>query len=1344
LKENELYIFGANDRGLHGAGGAGAAMDKRRTLAEISAIPDGTVEKWAVKGETGLMQGNEGESWGIVTVQGKLGGKDETNRMPEDEIIEGIKEVYEYLRENPYIKGYVAYSNELNNKSLNGYTGEEMIKLFNLAGPIPSNAIFSKTWFDTGLLNRSETIVDEGVDPLSTVETETTTEVTEEIDKTSDEIGEVKKDVFRDFERKGWVTGSKESQRAQAIEIQKLMQDLIDPSDYKTLDDMIKAKQGAEYVINKGYATSEKDKNNALAAILLGSFAEEGISQKQLVEKYYVDTEFKTKDQKDRIFAYDGIEIETDFKLGDEQRQALENMIEFMKDPNKRDWTLEGRAGTGKTTIIGLLEKYMKEKLRRFDYTVSYAAPTNAAAAYLALTTAKLGNKNLPSTIPSSIRQNEKTKKWQFTFKVLELLDDDPKSRLFVVDESSMLEEKDIKNLRQAAKASNTKIIFMGDSGQIPAVGDTTAPQKAKPDPKNIPSIFNKGNENKSTLTTVYRQKEGPLLDLLGQMWEDTEYVRRYTNDHDSIKFQPTSTWEKEYLKDFKNDEENNKQDSIIIAYTRKRVKELNAKVRKSLGKGEYANVGDSVIGYIGYQNKQLNQNDLTNAVKYTITNIKKQDSIRVLTVNSQLLTKLKDLGVEGINESTSTNYLQLSDTDSLRFDLTQKDFDKNNKIVSNIFKEIDELRKEAEKKGKKGFDREYFSKLELLTSKFKKIELGDDYVYDPAKDKMVKISDFTTWEQKKYLNSLRRKKLSIEKGIDYGYAITIHKSQGLTMPNVYYDLSNVASKTFLDKTLLLKDGKVFNTEMNALNYVGMSRASRKVRINKGNMQLELFGDTAESTEEGTSNTITMADELLASVDTVEPIEVDYTNMSEITNHSGGAYGADTYWDIIGREFGVTDHKHYKDTSNKSLSKKLRDKNIQPTVLTKKQMDFARAEIKKLTGIQYKNDLKGNLQVRNYYQVANSDGIFAISQLADKNGKAIKNYSYPTIKGVTGGTNTAVQLAIKMNKPVYVWDTGRKDWFEWNGEYFTATDTPILTKNFAGIGSRNIESYDVKDKKTGKWGPRKEYLGDKVEKAAIQAIRDVYEKTQANLSGKTFTPSTVTTTTTTTTTKEFKPNKIIKKKYGDLKDLGVFTKYGVNTLRKWKAGKKLYGHFGNPFIGTFRKGVKEKPIDNYIRFGTIKEATAAYTMWLNGHPKYKNFEQDQRNWILKQIDSGKLDGKTLFYYEPKSVKQLDGTTVEGGYYSHADALAAFIKKRRGGVKTTTTTKGKKVITKKITEETVKQPDKIGNYTITQKGNLFVITRKDGFEMIVSSKDKAIEAIAKKDKEDAKKDPCNKK
>jgi len=206
-------------------------------------------------------------------------------------------------------------------------------------------------------------------------------------------------------------------------------------------------------------------------------------------------------------------------------------------------------------------------------------------------------------------------------------------------------------------------------------------------------------------------------------------------------------------------------------------------------------------------------------------------------------------------------------------------------------------------------------------------------------------------------------------------------------------------------------------------------------------------------------------------------------NMSEIVNHSGGAYGADTFWDIIGREFGVTKHNHYRDSGNTGLSSKLKSAGTTATVLSKAEMDNARAEVKRILGEEYPDTLEGNLQVRNYYQVANSDGVFAIAQLSsDKS-------------GVSGGTNTAVQLGIELNKPVYVWDLATKTWYKHNGSKFEVTPTPTLTKNFAGVGSRDIESYNTKNKETGKWEPRKQYKGIEVEEAAKQAIRDVYQKT---------------------------------------------------------------------------------------------------------------------------------------------------------------------------------------------------------------------------------------------------------
>jgi energy-coupling factor transporter ATP-binding protein EcfA2 len=82
-----------------------------------------------------------------------------------------------------------------------------------------------------------------------------------------------------------------------------------------------------------------------------------------------------------------------------------------------------------------------------------------------------------------------------------------------------------------------------------------------------------------------------------------------------------------------------------------------------------------------------------------------------------------------------------------------------------------------------------------------------------------------------------------------------------------------------------------------------------------------------------------------------------------------------------------------------------------------------------------------------------------------------------------------------LNKPTYVWDTNTEKWYKYNGTAFVETVTPTLTKNFAGVGTRDIEEYNTFNKTTQKWEPRKEYLGARKEAAAKAAIRQVYEKT---------------------------------------------------------------------------------------------------------------------------------------------------------------------------------------------------------------------------------------------------------
>lgn len=206
-------------------------------------------------------------------------------------------------------------------------------------------------------------------------------------------------------------------------------------------------------------------------------------------------------------------------------------------------------------------------------------------------------------------------------------------------------------------------------------------------------------------------------------------------------------------------------------------------------------------------------------------------------------------------------------------------------------------------------------------------------------------------------------------------------------------------------------------------------------------------------------------------------------NPQNYTMNSGGAYGGDTYWDVIGRQFGLTNINHFRPADNQRLSKTLRDRNVKPFLITHEQSNYAREQIKQLTGRELPYDVGGELLARNFYQVDKSDGVFAISNITS---------SY---KAVQGGTNMAVQVGIKQGKPVHVYDLNTESWYQYNQSTgrFEVEDTPVLTKSFAGVGTRNIQNYKVN--KNGQWVDREGYVGyDKALKAA-NAIKAVYQKT---------------------------------------------------------------------------------------------------------------------------------------------------------------------------------------------------------------------------------------------------------
>lgn len=173
--------------------------------------------------------------------------------------------------------------------------------------------------------------------------------------------------------------------------------------------------------------------------------------------------------------------------------------------------------------------------------------------------------------------------------------------------------------------------------------------------------------------------------------------------------------------------------------------------------------------------------------------------------------------------------------------------------------------------------------------------------------------------------------------------------------------------------------------------------------------------------------------------------------MNNYVCHSGGCPGADMAWELAGREYNVhtiaySFHNHKQDGAN-------------PKILSHAELHegYAAAQRADKTLKRYFDNIQypyiKNLLARNWFQIKNSEAVFAIGWMKKQ----------PNI--VDGGTGWAVQMAIDSDKPVYVYVqndssmlVGRTgQWVRWMVNHFEPIDyVPKLTKNFAGIGSRDL------------------------------------------------------------------------------------------------------------------------------------------------------------------------------------------------------------------------------------------------------------------------------------------------
>jgi hypothetical protein len=108
LNPNQIFVFGSNTEGIHGAGAAKQAI-------QFGAI-------------YGQAEGRQGQTYAIITKDLSVGMRS----IPKFKITRSIDKLYAYAMDNHDLEFLIAYSGA--GKNLNGYTNREMAGMFWSAG----------------------------------------------------------------------------------------------------------------------------------------------------------------------------------------------------------------------------------------------------------------------------------------------------------------------------------------------------------------------------------------------------------------------------------------------------------------------------------------------------------------------------------------------------------------------------------------------------------------------------------------------------------------------------------------------------------------------------------------------------------------------------------------------------------------------------------------------------------------------------------------------------------------------------------------------------------------------------------------------------------------------------------------------------------------------------------------------------------------------------------------------------------------------------------------------------------------------------------------------------------
>lgn len=460
-------------------------------------------------------------------------------------------------------------------------------------------------------------------------------------------------------------------------------------------------------------------------------------------------------------------------KLTQDQADAVESLTDFLADPNRDVFILSGYAGTGKTFLMkGLVQHLMAE---RGVASVGLVAPTGRAAKVLTDVVRKGGDSLLIAPKAKTIhrfvysgtkvvemaRDKEDTETPVLVMQVRR--DPLPSNFVCIVDEASMVSDvltqhenfrfgtgrllHDLFTRLKVGSLEGAKVIMVGDPGQLPPVDMSEPPAL---DAAYIRDTYGPDSSG-CTLKEVLRQsRNSGVLRLATGLRKALEDDQMHTfpewGELPSDLVKVKGEWDEAFFANSEIDI----QDKVVLVYSNKRAKQLNEEIRRRLFPGKM----------------DVQSGDLLMVVKnnYHAPELMNGELIEVLDASGNVVTrqhriKTKRKGVTDEHEV----HLRFRKV-KIRSTVWDAGLYAEKWLLENMLDSDD---------------------ASLTSEEFKAL-----YVDFKKRHPGLKLNSMAFKEAMNndpYFNALQ---------VKFGYAITVHKSQGGEWPEVFVDFDRAGGKS--------------------------------------------------------------------------------------------------------------------------------------------------------------------------------------------------------------------------------------------------------------------------------------------------------------------------------------------------------------------------------------------------------------------------------------------------------------------------------------------------------------------------------------------------------------------